>query len=219
MRKNGLTISEAERGRPDPTTGRQASEAYAEVYAKHHRETGDTLDYKAWNIDLLALDALLTDYRLLDVGCATGGYLRLIKNHAHVVGIDFAETTVTKARELCAEFGIRRVEFVVSLFETYPADQLFDAVRLRGTFGAYQPWATSLGAIDKTRDILKDGGIAIASHYRPRHFIHALKAALIPKRTLAITPRRFRKMWESRGFAQVFSIEMPHAMITFFRKT
>jgi len=71
--------------------------------------------------DLILLDGLLRDYRLLDVGCATGGYLRFLRNHRHVTGLDYSLPTIEQARELQAEFGIERVDYVVSKFEEFEA--------------------------------------------------------------------------------------------------
>jgi SAM-dependent methyltransferase len=205
--------------RPDPMSGRQASKAYAAHYAAHHRAAGNTFDARLLDCDLVLLDGLLRDYKLLDVGCATGGYLRLLKNHAQVTGLDFSAPTIEQARELQKEFGIERVEYVVSKFEDFDSDpESFDAIRLRGTFGAYQPWPASLVAIDKARTLLKAGGIVIASHFEPPNLAHRIKARLRPTTTLAITRRDFEKLWTARGFEFLFDIRLPYAVVTFWRQ-
>lgn len=215
-----MTVSEAERQRPNPMTGQQAGEAYASFYAERHRAADPkNLEYRIWDIDLLAIDSLLNGYTLLDVGCATGGYLRLLKNHALVVGIDFSEETINKARELQAEFGTKRVEFVVSSFEKFAAAGQFDVVRLRGTFGSYQPWPISAQAIERTRGLLVGGGIAVASHYLPMSLLHEAKSILRPKHTLAISTKRFNALWEKRGFVRLFSITLPSFVVVFWRKS
>lgn len=205
--------------RPIPSQNRQADRGYAEAYAASHRAAGETLEARLAIEDLILLDGLLRDYRLLDVGCATGGYLRFLRNHLHVTGLDYSLPTIEQARELQAEFGIKRVDYVVSKFEEFNAgSDEFDAVRLRGTFGAYQPWPSSTGAIDKTRALLKTGGIAIASYFEPPTFAHRLKSAIRPHHTLSISQHSFERLWTVRGFAFMFDIRLPTCVVTFWRK-
>lgn len=54
---------------------------------------------------------------LLDVGCATGGHLRSLRNHLHGTGHDNTLPTIEQAGELQVEFGIGRVDELVSKFE------------------------------------------------------------------------------------------------------
>lgn len=206
--------------RPVPTQNHQASRDYAAQYAASHRAAGDSLEARLAVEDLVLLDGLLRDYRLLDVGCATGGYLRFPRNHRLVTGLDYSVATIDQARELQQEFGIERVEYVVSKFEDFEAEpDTFDAVRLRGTFGAYQPWPASEAAIEKTRGLLKDGGIAIASHVEPPTLLHRLKATLRPRHTLAIARRDFERLWQSHGFEFMLDIRLATSVVTFWRKT
>ncbi len=206
--------------RPIPTQNRQADRAYAEAYAASHRAAGNSLEARLAVEDLILLDGLLRDYRLLDIGCATGGYLRFLRNHGQVTGLDYSLATIEQARELQMEFGIERVDYVVSKFESFDAEPAsFDAIRLRGTFGAYQPWPTSIGAIDKTMTLLRTGGIAIASHFEPPTIAHKLKSLLRPRHTLAISQRDFERLWEDRGFELMFDIRLPASVVTFWRKS
>lgn len=205
--------------RPDPLRNQQANRAYAQVYAAAHRAAGLTLEARLAIEDLILLDGLLRNYRLLDVGCATGGYLRFLRNHKMVIGLDFSAPTIDLAREIQNEFGIERVEYLVSRFEDFTAKAgTFDAVRLRGTYGAYQPWARSVGAIDITQKLLVSGGIAIASYYEPTNIFHRLKANVLPARTLAIMKRDFERLWKERGFDYLFDIRLSGTIITFWRK-
>ena len=215
-----MTITEAEKVRPDPTKGIQAGAAYADKYLAHHRSAKVDFDYKVFDLDLLAIDALLDPgYTMLDVGCATGGHLRLAKNHGRIVGIDFSETTIKAANELKAELGIKNVEYVVSRFETFSTDSKFDAVRLSGTFGMYQPWPISLDAIEKAGTLIKENGYVMTTHYLPRNWAHRAKATALPRHTLAITPRRFRAMWEPHGYRCIFSINHPGFTNVLFKRT
>ena len=205
--------------KPDPQRNRQAGRAYAEEYAAAHRAAGESSEARLAVEDLILLDGLLRNYKLLDVGCATGGYLRFLQNHDCVIGLDYSLPTIEQARELQQEFGIKRVDYVVSKFEEFKTGpETFDAVRLRGTFGAYQPWPASTDAIDKTRTLLKVGGIAIASHFEPRDFAHRIKSQLLPRYTLAIARRDFERLWTTRGFEFMLEIRLATAAVTFWRK-
>jgi SAM-dependent methyltransferase len=205
--------------RPDATQNRQANRAYAEAYATSHRLAGDSLEARLAVEDLILLDGLLRDYRLLDVGCGTGGYLRFLKNHRRVTGLDFSAPTIDQARELQSELGIERVDYVVAKFEDFDSEpEAFDAVRLRGTFGAYQPWPASLPAIDTTQALLRPGGIAIASYFPPPGIVHKLKSRMFPRRTLAIAKGDFERIWKARGFQFLFDIGLGQSVVTFWRK-
>ena len=205
--------------RPDTAQNRQANRAYAEAYAASHRAAGDSFEARLAVEDLILLDGLLRDYRLLDVGCGTGGYLRFLKNHGLVTGLDFSAPTIDQARELQSELGIDRDDFVVAKFEDFIAEpEAFDAVRLRGTFGAYQPWPVSRDAIDATRRLLRSGGIAIASYFPPPGIAHGLKSLIFPNKTLAIAPGNFERLWTARGFELMFDIRLDRSVVTFWRK-
>lgn len=205
--------------RPDTTQNRQANRAYAEAYAASHRAAGDSFEARLAVEDLILLDGLLRDYRLLDVGCGTGGHLRFLKNHKFVTGLDFSAPTIDQARELQAELGIDHVDFVVAKFENFAAElEAYDAVRLRGTFGAYQPWPASTEAIAATRRLLRPGGIAIASYFPPPGIAHWMKSLIFPKKTLAIAPGEFARMWTARGFDFMFDIRLGRSVVTFWRK-
>jgi len=205
--------------RPNTALNRQANRAYAEEYAAHHRAAGDSLEARLAVEDLLLLDGILRDYRLLDVGCGTGGYLRFVRNHQHITALDFSHPLIEKARELQIEFGIQRVEYVVSRFEDYEIQaETFDAVRLRGTFGAYQPWPSSLHAVKTAKSALRSGGIAIASYFRPPTLFHRLKSTVLPYHTLAISKKRFDRLWEDNDFLHLFDIDLGTRVIVFLQK-
>lgn len=205
--------------RPIATKGHQADRRYAEAYAASHRAAGETLEARLAIEDLILLDGLLRDYRLLDVGCATGGYLRFLQNHQHVTGLDYSLPTIEQARKLQVEFDIRRVDYVVSKFEEFDAEAgSFDAIRLRGTFGAYQPWPCSAIAIDKTRTLLKSGGMAVASYFEPPTIVHRLKSTLRPRHTLSISQASFERIWKVRGFQHLLDIRLLTCVVTFWRK-
>ncbi len=201
---------------PDPVRGRPASAQYAEHYAATHRAPMD-LAYRCGYVDLLVLDQLLADYRLLDVGCGTGGYLRLAKHAAEITALDFSDAMIAKARELRAELGLERVNYVRARFEDFEPPAQFDAIRLTGAFGWYQPWPGSAAVLDKARRLLRPGGLLVASHVPPRTPLHHLKSTLAPRRTVVISDAAFHRLTTAAGFAMLFSLMAAASRIVFLR--
>jgi len=203
----------ADADRPDPRSGRQASQRYADHWARSHVAPPDEVAYRVGYADLLALDSLLTDYRLLDVGCGTGGYLRLAKNAREIVGVDFSETMIAKAREL----GPANATFACCRYENYTSDRLFDAVRLGGVVGWYAPWPGNADALRRARALLVRDGIVVATYVPPRNLLQWLKSLLFPRRTVVISRRRFLAMARAAGFELLFAVETAHSVQAFLR--
>jgi SAM-dependent methyltransferase len=201
---------------PDPGRGVEASEAYAESYAEGHR-VPVTLDYKRGYICSLVIDALLRDYLLLEVGCGVGGYFRLLSNHKKIVGLDFSKSMIEKARELAPQIGLERVEFVQGKFEDYQPAGLFDAVNLVGVIGWYVPWIGNEHLLEKTRAMLRPGGLAVFSFVKPRTLFHRLKAALFPGRTVVISEARFSRLTARSGLQTLLSIDAGPNVYVFCR--
>lgn len=211
-------VTAAESARPNPVTGKQAGRAYAEAYAAAHQNISD-FELRLWNSDLLVIDSLLSNYAMLDVGCGTGGDLRILRNHRRVLAVDFSEHMIEEAERLAPQLGLARIEFRAALFQNLVENETFDVVRIRGTVGCYEPWPGNEGAIDKVKRLLVPNGIAIASYYRPPNLIHSIKSVIAPRQTLAITERRFRRMWESRGFAHLLTMMPARADVVLFKNS
>ncbi len=201
---------------PDPAKGIEASAEYAEGYAASHRVPPDW-DYKQDYIHLLVIDALLSDYVLLHVGCGTGGFFRLARNHKKIIGLDFSKAMIDKARDLAKELGLKRVEFVYGKFEDYEPSELFDAVNLSGSIGWYVPWTGKEPVLEKTRAMLKPGGLAVLSFVKPRGWFQHLKAALFPGKTVLIREKRLFGMIQKAGFERLFSIDSGKNVYVFCR--
>ncbi|MBZ5636358.1 MAG: methyltransferase domain-containing protein [Acidobacteriia bacterium] len=212
-----MTITDADR--PDPVCDKQANARYAEVWAASHRNITDEMAYRANYADVLVLDRLLADYTLLDVGCGTGGYLRLCKNHAAITAFDFSSTMIEQAHKLQEELGLERVTFLCEKFETYQTDQQFDIVRMGGAVGAYRPWPGNEYAFQKTRDLVRVGGIAIASHIGPASLIDIAKTTLFPRRTVVIEQSKLLALAAGYGFEYLFSVEFKESTRVFLRRT
>jgi ubiquinone/menaquinone biosynthesis C-methylase UbiE len=206
--------------RPEPRAQREANARYAEHYAESHRAIGDEIAYRAGYVDILVIDRMMTGYTMLDVGCGTGGYLRLAQNCAQITAIDFSGTMIEQALALQAELGLTRVTFLHRRFEDFAASGAqFDVVRMGGVVGWYKPWIGNEDALAKARDMTKDGGIVVATYVRPSAIAHVAKAALFPGRTIVISKRRFLRLAAAARLRHLFSIETPHASFAFLQKS
>ena len=211
-----MTITDADR--PDPARNRPASARYAAHWARTHEAVEDQLGYRAAYPDILLIDRLLTDYTMLDVGCGTGGYLKLARRHARITAIDFSASMIDEARRLQAELGVERVTFECALFESYGTQEIFDVVRMGGVVGWYRPWPGNEGALAKARDLVPAGGLVIATYVRPRSLFDLLKTALFPRKTRVIAEAKFLRLAAAMGLTHLFSIETPNASLAFLRK-
>ena len=211
-----MTITDADR--PDPARTRPASALYAEGWARTHTAIEDKVGYRAGYPDVLLIDRLLEDYAMLDVGCGTGGYLSLANSHARITAIDFSESMIEQARRLQIELGFERVTFECASFESYQTEDSFDVVRMGGVVGWYRPWPGNEIALSKARDLVRAGGLVIATYVRPRSLFDILKSVFFPRRTKVITRAKFLRMAAAAGLTPLFSIETAHASLAFLRK-
>lgn len=192
--------------RPDPTKGVEAAATYAENYASSHRER-PTFDYRCGYICSVLIDALLTDYILLEVGCGTGGYFRLLRNYKKIIGLEFSKAMIDQGRELASELGLKRIEFVHEKFENYDAPELIDAVNLAGVIGCYVPWVGNENLLYKARAMLRPRGLAVLSFVKPRNWLQSLKAILFPRHTILMHETRFLRKVEKAGLKALFLVD------------
>ncbi len=205
--------------KPDPARGTLGDANYARHWAESHENIADMEAYCASLADVLLLDSLLPDgYRLLDVGCGTGGYHRLLSDRGHVHGIDPIPEMIVEAERFAREAGLSGASYQRATFEDFAADGLFDAVRMVGIYGWYLPWHGRQGALDRVRDLLVPGGIALLSFVPAIGLTRQLKVALAPGRTVVIPERRFVRMARRAGLAPMFSLRQPHVDLMFLRK-
>lgn len=201
--------------RPDPKSGREASLHYAEAWLATHRAIADPVAYRAGYADMLLIDAMLSGYRMLDVGCGTGGYLTLARNAAHVTAIDFSRTMIDAAQKL----GLASVRFQCCRFEDFDAGgDRFDVVRMGGVVGWYQPWIGHEDMLVRARDLAVPGGIIIATYVPPANPVQYAKALLLRGRTVVTTEGTFRRIVAAARLAPLVSIRSQHAILAFLRK-
>ncbi len=193
--------------RPDPRTGRLGDSTYAETYARSHDVDIDSFDYRTDYAELLLLDGLSPEgYSLLDVGCGTAGYHRLLKRQGRVHGIDPIPEMIAHANRFKTESGIRGAEYSCCTFEDFTSTEQYDAIDLRGVYGWYMPWRGKAAILAKVRDLLKPGGLVALSYVPPRSPLSLAKAILFPGRTVLIPRTRFLRMVRAARLVPKFEI-------------
>jgi 2-polyprenyl-3-methyl-5-hydroxy-6-metoxy-1,4-benzoquinol methylase len=204
--------------RPNLTLGIEADQNYADMYVQGHIKTSpDDPQYRLLYADVLLVDSLLTGYTRLEVGCGTGGYLRIAKNHKHIVGIDFSRSTIDAAIKYQQQFGVERVTYQTCLFEEIKGGP-FDCVSIRGIYGHYRPWKGNEAVLKKVRELLRPGGVLIASFVPPARLFQYAKAVLFPKKTIVLRETAFYAMMAQEGFQKLnaFDAEGPKIAILSF---
>ena len=205
--------------RPNPAAGKRGDAAYADHWGKSHEAVSDPLGYRAGYIDILALDAMLPEgYRLLDVGCGTAGYHRLLTRHGHVHGIDFMPEMIEQAEKFKRDFDIRNAQYTCTAFEDFENASGYDAVRIPGVYGWYRPWHGQQKVLKTIGALLNPSGIAVLSYVPPMTAVMMAKTILAPQRTVVICRRRFERMVRHAGMTALFDIKFPHVTVMFARK-
>jgi len=204
--------------RPDPAKGKLATRSYAESYSEGHRSFADVPIYVAGYADFVLIDAMMSDYVMLDVGSGTGGFFRLARNQSRVVSIDFSPEMTKAAQRLGGELGIDRVEYVCCMFEDYQSNVHFDVVRLTGTFGWYQSWWVSVASLQKAVGLLNSGGLLAVSWVPPRTLFQWMKCKAFPSRTVIITDKDLLKLVLEYGFVLITRIDSDRSCTGIFRK-
>lgn len=202
--------------RPDPEKGRIGDANYAAYWAKAHDASADDLDYRNAYADLLLLDGLLPlGYSLLDVGCGTAGYHRLLRRQGRVLGVDPIPEMMDTANRFKAEFDIRGAEYRCCTFEELSLSERYDGIHMRGVFGWYIPWHGQAAVLRKVRELLNPSGVAVLSYVPPESPFGLAKALLVPGKTVVITRSRFLRMVRGVGLSVLFEIKTPDAALVF----
>lgn len=212
-------MEKTELTRPDPAQGVEADRGYADIYASSHAVEKDSPQYRlryAWY--LLIDGALPAGYSLLDVGCGTGGYHRLLKRHGYIVGLDFSQEMVQVANALKLANDLKNIEYVTGKFEDYRSTTRFDVLSLVGVFGWYVPWRGRADILRRTADLLKPGGLACVSYVPPRSLLAWAKTVFFPGATVNIRKASFYRALQAAGFVPVLEMDYPHATVVFAQK-
>jgi 2-polyprenyl-3-methyl-5-hydroxy-6-metoxy-1,4-benzoquinol methylase len=165
------------------------------------------------------LDAFLDEgYSLLDVGCGTAGYHRILCRQGKVIGLDYSNEMIDSANVLAKRFGVRNTEYVACTFEDYKAAQQFDGIAFAGIYGWYRSWRGSQNVMNRLASMLAPGGLVVLSYVHPKGPFNWLKALLLGSRTMCIPEKEFLGMLSMAGLTAVLTLSKPHTRICFARK-
>ncbi len=128
-------------------------EEWVEYYTKSHLSTD--FNYRESYLPYLVLDRLLENYSLLEIGCGTAGYIKLLPNLNHFTGIDWSQKMVDAAKKLNPKH-----EFMRTLFKDYQTEKRFDAIIDFAT-GIYD--RPDQKNIDKIFALLEPKGVAVVA--------------------------------------------------------
>lgn len=202
--------------RPDPLCNDPGSKEYADHYVSTHVDESDKFVYKTGYLDVLLIDALLEQYTMLDVGCGTGGYYRLLRNYRAITGLDFSPYMVNAATQLIADQNVENVDFLCGRFEDFDFGQKrYDVVRCI-VVGWYEPW--NMASLQKAHSLLNQNGVAIFCVIPPDTLVKWLKHILFGRWTKIISRKKARAMLSQAGLEEVFAVELPHAVLLFAKK-
>ncbi|MGE5538262.1 MAG: class I SAM-dependent methyltransferase [Gemmatimonas sp.] len=199
---------------PDPASGRVGDAAYAAAWARAHELPAESPAYRRQYADVVLLDALMQEgYRLLDVGCGTAGYHRILARHGEVHGIDPIPEMIAIANRFAADFGVRGARYSCCTFEDLPSEPRYDAIRMTGTFGWYRPWPGQEPILTKARSLLRAGGVIAVSYVPADSPLGLAKALLAPGRTVAIRRNRFARMLAAAGFDPLLDLRVGPSVV------
>lgn len=163
---------------------------------KGHRPVGE---------QAIALMAIESSSRVIDVGCGSGWASRLMARMAsegHVTGIDVSDEMIRVARESSA--GVSNAEFRVASAEALPLDD--GAFTHAFSMESLYYYADMPGALKEIRRVLQPGGrfVTVVDLYAeniPSHqWIQQLK---VPVQLLSVA--QYVSLFEDAGFGKVQS--------------
>ena len=192
------------------------SKGYADHYVSTHVGESDIFTYKLGYLDVLLIDALFEQYTMLDVGCGTGGYYRLLRNYRHITGLDFSPHMINAATQLTTDQNIERVDFLCGRFDDFdPGQKRYDVVRCI-VVGWYEPW--SMSSLKRVHGLLNQHGVGIFCAIPPDSLVKWLKYLLLGGWTKIISRKKARAMLSKAGLKELFTVELPHAVLIFAQK-
>lgn len=182
-------------------TAEESEQQYTNRYLSGHSAPIDHFEYRLGYWHLLLVDRIFqSDYSLLDVGCGTAGYHKLLSNCGQVTGLDRSKTMIKAANQLSKKSESKcKSTFIQSNFDTWGTTEKYDVVDLSGTFGWYESWHDKEHIIDKGLSLLNKSGILIVSFVPPKTIFQAIKAMFFPSRTVIIKRQKMVRMIRNVG--------------------
>jgi SAM-dependent methyltransferase len=158
-----------------PQHGIDCSPEYVRGYHDSHVKP-ETVEYRLSYLPMIALDGLLRDYSILDIGCGTAGYYRLARNVRAITGVDYSQRMLDSALELAKRYGYAgKVRFIKASFDEFEGKETYDAIRA-GVYGSYEPINAALLA--RLHAMLNPGGFLVVGVSPPRGWRQKLRDSL-----------------------------------------
>jgi len=131
---------------------------------------------------------------ILDIGCGTGNYTRLLKDRfpqAKIKAVDISAEMIEVAKE---KFGDGEVEFIVADAESFNLEEEFDLISSNASF----QWFGDLRSdLTRYKQVLGRGGLILFSTFGPKTFfqLHSCLEEFLGK-PLSISASNFLKRRE-----------------------
>ncbi len=176
-------------------------EAGRAMLARMNESHAKLVEWGLAHIDLAPHDTVL------DIGCGGGNTLARIAGRVtegHLVGIDYAKTSVEASRAFNApliESG--RMEILHGSVEELPfADERFDAVV---TVESFYFWPSPEKSLKEVRRVIKPGGsfVLLAEIYGRDDLPEGIRAKVADYSLTNPTPTEFRSLFHAAGFRVV----------------
>jgi ubiquinone/menaquinone biosynthesis C-methylase UbiE len=197
-----------------PKYGLDCSDEYVDSYKESHLKPVSG-EYRIDYISLLIIDWLYRGYSLLDVGCGTAGYFRLLKNYKSLHGLDYSNKMLKAADELSGLYNLKNIKWTCSSFGDFITSDKFDVVRL-GVYGTYEPITKDI--INKVYGLLNKGGMAVFSIHPPKNYKERIKI-LLKKEKIKISNKSFTKyLLKNSKFKICMEIKRGRQFIFFCKK-
>jgi len=190
--------------------------AYEEDYAALHQDEKLLQQRRAsYRREVAEILRRARGGRLLDVGCGTGEFLTLLRDHFELHGVDVSASYVRYGRE---QLGLHNLRHGQLSQVAYPADY-FDVVQMRGVV---QHLPDPLGEVREACRVTRPGGLLVVSAtpniaslcarlYRDRFRLLAPDQMLYD-----FSPRTLRALLAKAGF-RVETFAFPYLGTPYFR--
>ena len=150
--------------------------------------------------------------RILDVGCGSGAYCKILANQGHVViGVDYSEAVIRKAIE---KLEGSRVSYGVADVYSLPfKDNSFDVVY---SIGLFQHLSEEEKAVDEIKRVLRDEGLLVlitlnsfsikAIYWKVKSWLFStftIKNSLDEQHERTYNPFKFKTLLKKNGFYKI----------------
>ena len=194
---------------------------YINQYLASHQIQNDSVDYRLGYWHLLIIDQIFDlGYSLLDVGCGTGGYHKLLINCHRIIGLDRSKEMVLAANDLAKSSKNKlQATFIQCDFSKWETSERYDVIDLVGTIGWYETWYNKNYLLKKALHMLNQSGFICLSFVPPKTVSQFLKSFFLPSKTVLISTKRIFQMIKSSGGTIKFQQNNGNSTVVFICKS